>query len=363
MFSIKRFTFYLRQILKLWNFFLRFYTIVAPKSLRPYSDYQASITLHDDVEPTNVNLCIQGPNYKNEKQILVTSNRTSLISLHVNELDVSLHYKFVVKILSGINLWEESDLNVQSKNVSIFIQTDKSVYKPGDTIKFRVLVLDDKLRPVSLPPNSPLNIYLTDAENNRVKQWLKATPKKGVFTGEVPLSEFPLLGNWKLEAEVGGDKKTKDIEVAEYKQPKFDVKIDSPNEFSAKNGKVRAIIRSTGRSGQLIKGAARATLTPHSNSLYHDRYQYTASKSIPIDGKGTVEFDVDNDLNPEFSRNMRSQQYNLTATVMDQSTGQSQSASKVITLHQLRYKIHPTIPSHRFDSGRPLTFPVKITFL
>lgn len=66
----------------------------------------------------------------------------------------------MAKGLSGIVFEHESQLSVESKNVSLFIQTDKAIYKPGETIRFRVLVLDRFLRPAEIKKDD-LIVYIT----------------------------------------------------------------------------------------------------------------------------------------------------------------------------------------------------------
>lgn len=151
------------------------------------------------------------------------------MSLQIGDLDLTKCYKFVAEGLSGVIFKDESTLEIETKTVSIFIQTDKAIYKPGDSIKFRILILDQKLKPVSLTPENLLSIYITDPEQNRIMQWLEGTPKRGVFTSEFQLSELSLLGDWKIEAKVGKETKVKEIEVPKYVLPNFEVKIDSAN--------------------------------------------------------------------------------------------------------------------------------------
>lgn len=343
--------------------FCSFYTIVAPQHIRPHLDYQVSLTLHDHPEPATFRLSIQdGLKYKNEKEVTVNSNQTELVTLKIGDLDLSKGYKFVAEGISGLIFKNESSLKIESKNVSIFIQTDKAIYKPGETIKFRVLVLDHELKPASLKSDSLLNIYITDPEKNRIKQWLKVDPKRGVFTSEIQLSELPVLGNWKFEAKVGQETKTKEIEVAEYVLPKFDVSIDSPTEFSIKDGKIRAIVRSKYTYGKMVKGEAIVSLTPA-----YQPYGYMSQikkdsvlKTIPIDGKGTVEFDAQNDLKVEFSQYTHSRNYELKATVIEELTGRNQSTSKTITVHEYRYKFDSQGLKHEFSPGLPITFSVSV---
>lgn len=146
-----------------------------------------------------------GLQYKNDRTITIASNRTELLTLHIDALDVSNGYKFVAEGLSGLRFRNESQLRIQSKNVSIFIQTDKAIYKPAEAIKFRVLVLDARLRPAALAAGEQLSIYVTDSEKNRIRQWVNGTLTKGVFAGEVQLSEQPVLGDWTISTRIGNE--------------------------------------------------------------------------------------------------------------------------------------------------------------
>ena len=59
-------------------------------------------------------------------------------------------YKLVAEGLNGIKFRSETHLSLNEKLLSIFIQTDKAIYKPGDIVRFRVLVLDSNTKPAKL---------------------------------------------------------------------------------------------------------------------------------------------------------------------------------------------------------------------
>lgn len=162
--------------------------------------------MHDELEPVTVDLSIQDENdakFKIRHEWELRTNQTNVVKLRIDNLDVSHSYKFVAEGVKGLIFKNETGLRIESKNVSLFIQTDKAIYKPAETIKFRVLVLDSLLRPITLKKDSLLDVFITDSENNRIKQWKGVNTFKGVFTGELQLSDLPVLGDWKIEAKVG----------------------------------------------------------------------------------------------------------------------------------------------------------------
>lgn len=156
-------------------------------------------------------------------------------------------------------------------------------------------------------------------------------------------------------------KKTKTIEVKEYVLPKFDVTIDSPKEFSAKDGKIRAVIRSKYTYGKFVKGEAIVSMTPlQSFSFYSpNRNKDSVLKTTKVDGKGFVEFGVDNDLHLDFAEHQTVQHYQLRATVIEELTGQNQTATKDIIVHESRYKVEANDLNHEVSPGLPLIFPVR----
>lgn len=147
--------------------------------------------------------------------------------------------------------------------------------------------------------------------------------------------------------------------MAEYVLPKFDVSIDAVKDFSIKDGKVRAIIRSKYTYGQLVKGEAIVSLTQSQywwSPIQHD----TVIKTIPIDGKGTVEFDIEHDLKVDMDTKAGNRfYYDLKATVIEGLTGRNQSASKEITIHPTRYTFEHEYASE-FIPGAPVTLWVCI---
>lgn len=109
------------------------------------------MTLHNQTEPTRIRVSIlDDAKYKNEQEVTVDDSQPKLVTLHVGDIFPNGNYKLVAEGLSGIIFKNESSLYVEKKNTSLFIQTDKAIYKPGETIRFRVLALNQLLQPAEV---------------------------------------------------------------------------------------------------------------------------------------------------------------------------------------------------------------------
>ncbi|XP_051954493.1 CD109 antigen [Xyrauchen texanus] len=111
------------------------------------------------------------------------------------------------------------------KCMSIFIQTDKSNYKPGQVVKIRVV----SVTPDGKPYNGKIDIFIRDPKVNMIRQWLSAQGVLGVVSKELILSQNPPLGQWKIVAGINEVVQERQFNVDYYVLPKFEVKLDVPS--------------------------------------------------------------------------------------------------------------------------------------
>lgn len=79
--------------------------------------------------------------------------------------------------------------------------------------------------------------------------------------------------------------------------PKFEVSIDAPAHLVYKDEKIRPSIRAKYTNGKPVKGEATITVQP--KDLAHEKPLMTdliIKKTVKIDGKANVEFDMTTDL-------------------------------------------------------------------
>jgi CD109 antigen len=112
------------------------------------------------------------------------------------------NYKLKIHGLAGLLVDEEKTLQYNAKTHSTIIQTDKSMYKPGDKVQFRVLFMDSETKPLAITEG--LSVYILDNMGNRIVQWKDVVTPQGVFKADLQLSSNPVLGVWQIIAELKG---------------------------------------------------------------------------------------------------------------------------------------------------------------
>lgn len=338
-----------------------YYSVVGSKLLRPNSEYHVSVSNLDVREPVRFRITLNNTQTGvplASEDVSLGQGESRLIPFSIGDVSDG-EYSLIAEGLSGFTFKNESTLTFQSKSFSVFVQTDKAVYKPGDTVRFRVLVLDPNTKP--LQKVDTVKVHITDGKNNRIKQWNDAKLVKGVFESELALSSAPVLGNWMIHIEALGTKQTQGFEVDEYVLPKFEVSVESPGITTLKDGKVKAIVRAKYTYGKPVKGEATVSAYPDFRFHYVQPFErdVITRKTVPIDGKGSVEFDLRDEIKLEgdYTRNIV-----IEAVVEEELTGRKQNASSKVKIYDRAYNMELVKSSEKFKPGLPYTAWLKATY-
>lgn len=253
---------------------------------------------------------------------------------------------------------------MNSKKQSVFVQTDKAMYKPGDNVQFRVLVLNSELKPFA---NANVAIFISDGAQNRVKQFENIAFTKGVYESSMQLSEFPVLGKWRINVKVNGIDTIKQFDVDKYTLPTFELKLDSNPNIAYKDGKVSVNVLAKYTFGKLAKG--NATISAE----YGGGYDYSGgrprggrwggwgtpiklvkvSKSGPVDGKKPLEFDMDKEL--KITDKTKDTVVRLSASFKEELTGKEVTATASVTIRQHPHKVQVTRSASKYKPGLPFS--------
>jgi len=225
------------------------------------------------------------------------------------------------------------------------------MYKPSDVVQFRVLILDQETKPFDA---TNVDLFITDGENNRLKQYLNAKLDHGVFKNELKLSDSPVLGKWHINVKVDGEKETKkSFEVAKYVLPKFEVSVSSDSYLTFKDDSLKVTVNAKYTYGKNVKGNATITVKK-SNSWGGDS---TSKKTAVIDGKKTIEFDLQKDL--KLTRDEYStRELEIEVKVVEDLTGNEQIGKSTTSVYRNRHTIEVSLNKPNFKPGLPYEFNI-----
>jgi len=142
-----------------------------------------------------------------------------------------------------------ADVQVREMPV-LLIETDKPIYKPGQTVKARVLVLTNSLKPAS----ADVDIEITDGKGVKIFRKLLTTNAFGVAPFELDLATELNFGTWKITAESGSASGALDVRVEKYVLPRFDVELVTPRDFFLVDEEITGTVKADYFFGKPVDG-------------------------------------------------------------------------------------------------------------
>lgn len=242
----------------------RGYVFTAPKWLLAGETESGCLSLHNLEPPAHVLLELLSPSSGPEGQVLASTS-------NVMKTGVETCLKFVVpsakyskaKLRLKIKfekypdyvIESEKEVHIEHDSLITFVETDKPVYKPGQDVNIRVLMLKHDLKPWKKPIPK---IWIENPSEVRVAQWTNVSTEHGMVQLVFPLSTEPSSGTWKIKVE---KKKwhlplihTTAFEVKKYVLPRFQVTISSPGYILADAENVTWNICAKYSYGKPVKG-------------------------------------------------------------------------------------------------------------
>lgn len=350
------------------NFSKGFFVITGSNLIRLGDNYKVNIFSYGYEKEEEILVRVkQSNNDKDNMEFMkVKLSGTGVQTVDIDAKNfLEVDYVLEVKKSTGEKFEAVRALHMNTKKNSVFVQTDKSMYKPSDNIQFRVLVLDAQTKPLS---GAKVEIFITDGAENRIKQFDSPSFNKGVFQSELQLSDLPVMGTWKIHVKVNdGEEFVKDFEVAEYVLPKFEVTIDSNSDITFKDGKILATVKANYTFGKVAKGNATVyaeVVDQYRHFGWHHRpiedNSEKVSKTVEVDGKKFVEFDLFEDLKITESTTERT--VKLTASFKEELSGKEATASTEVKIHITPHKIELKKSSEKFKPGLPFSVTAIVKF-
>ncbi|WP_274473823.1 alpha-2-macroglobulin family protein [Mangrovimonas aestuarii] len=228
-----------------------------------------------------------------------------------------------------INRTYRGNGNENKTKYSAFIFTDRSIYRPGQTVYFKAIAIKTKNGKSEVLPNEEIYVDLSDVNGEEIGELELITNEFGSVSGQYILPKNGLTGQYTIEAFSDNiDWSEAYISVEEYKRPKFKTEFNPITDIFRVNDSIEVTGQALAYAGSNISDA-QVTYRVHRKVelprwYYWHRPMYTSepqeiaygTTTTNDKGKFTILFkaipdtDVERANNPIFH-------YEITAEVTD----------------------------------------------
>uniref|UniRef100_A0A8C9QQ96 Alpha-2-macroglobulin-like n=1 Tax=Scleropages formosus TaxID=113540 RepID=A0A8C9QQ96_SCLFO len=137
------------------------------------------------------------------------------------------------------------------------IHTDKPIYKPGQTVMFRIVTLDTNFLPLNRKYQT---VELQDPNHNRIAQWLNQSSVSGILDFSHPMALEAVHGVYVITAwDERGRKTSHGFQVKEYVLPKYEVKVQLPDVISVMDKQMTVKVCGKYTYGKPVLGLVKMT--------------------------------------------------------------------------------------------------------
>jgi uncharacterized protein YfaS (alpha-2-macroglobulin family) len=266
---------------------------------------------------------------------------------------------------NGIQTWNfgvDEDRQSGESRMRGLIQSDRGVYRPGETVHFKGLVREIAIgRAPSVPSGAPVAVTVNDSRGTKLFDKKLPVTRFGGFSFDLALGEEAVTGDYAVVATVKNQTFRESFQVEEFRKVQFEVDVKSPARHGMLGDKLQFQVQADFLFGAPVKDAPvkwQVQRRPHQLAFpsfpeygfadyagrgnyfwYYDRYgdgdEYLAFVSDgegKTDARGVMSFGV-RDTESKFDG---PQDYLARAVVTDESD-QSVGKQVVVTAHPSQF--------------------------
>ncbi len=307
---------------------------------------------------------------------IISQKVDNTISILVKNKNHSLEFSEYQYGFRPLDESESKSALFEKENRRIHFFTDRSIYRPGQTIYFKGIAVTRELttkQPKLIINKTPVLCYLYNTNRQKIDSVYLTLNAFGSIAGEFPIPTNGLSGQFTIEA-VDYNYSSTSIRIEEYKRPTIQLIFNQPKSGYRLNDSIHYTIQAMGYAGNVINGA-KVVYTVKQYGRYPQRAgDIIASGNGITDGSGKfiipfkALYDSTKSNAEDFSIN-----YIVQVTVTDLN-GESKSGNINISAAKTAWKLFIQTPSIVYQNklkkieawvqdmeGKPKNIPIQTT--
>ncbi|XP_014596181.1 alpha-2-macroglobulin isoform X1 [Equus caballus] len=211
---------------------------------------------------------------------------------------------------------------VKNTESLVFIQTDKQIYTPGQSVKFRIVSVDKNFHP--LHELFPL-VHIEDPGMNRIMQWQNIQLENGLKQLSFSLSSEPIKGSYKIVIlKQSGIKTEHSFTVEEFVLPKFEVQVKVPKVITVLDEEVNVTVCGIYTYGKPVPGHVTMSIC---RKYHYSFYRFGRNLEVPceevsqkLDSHGCIMQQVKTSVFQLKEQNFQTMKLQVNAKITEEGT-------------------------------------------
>ncbi|CAN9511029.1 unnamed protein product [Ophioblennius macclurei] len=312
---------------------------------------------------------------------LMSEEENAILFTHTSNEDFHICHQFTVpqkhdevqnfKVEVRGNTFYSNEVRrvlIRSYHPITFVQTDKPIYLPGQTVNFRVVTLDSKLRPANRLYNI---IEIEDPNSNRIGQWLNETSDNVILQRSYSLNSEAREGQYQVIVKAGEGKVYHSFKVEKYVLPKFDLTLEVKDEISVKQEELKSEVCAKYTFGQPVPGAVKLSacrpLNRYVSNVFYDtdlqeEFEITPpcyTETKQTDKNGCAAFTLKMSVFNKLDQKAVQDALDVSAEIEEEGTGISRRQDKKITISYVIGELSIIDTPPVYNKGKNLEGKVK----
>ncbi|XP_069836204.1 alpha-2-macroglobulin-like protein 1 [Dendropsophus ebraccatus] len=345
------------------------YVITVPAELEQGTKEKACVTFLDLKGPVDFRIEL-----KQQEQVHVLAEHKVTTAAHsecysfqvpATKKDEQIWFLHVSVHGEDINVDDTKKVVIVERDDACIIQTDKSVYKPGDIVKFQVISVNPDFQPINEQHHL---LEIINPNKNRIAQWLDVSTKQGFADFSFHLANELTFGTYKINIPGGCENV---FLVDEYVLKRFEFNLNMPSEIAMTDKSFQLKACGSYTYGKPVEGVIDLSVCAevcedswYCNLYSTDEQETDDKKCIYIkgekpDSKGCVSREIQLG---DFSFSSIEENYLvINSKLTEDGTGHSQTESSNIHLTKAKKTIQFVECEKYFERGFPYQGKVKVS--